>query len=329
MNVIAEGRIEVYPPSGRYQLICTSITEEGEGALQQAFAKLLQKLAAAGWFGDERKKPIPKIPKIIGLVTSPTGAVIEDMGKVLQRRFPPANILLFPAKVQGRDAVDSLISGINWFNAQKSGPYRPDVIIIARGGGSLEDLQAFNEERVAEAIFNSQIPVISAVGHETDFTIADMVADLRAGTPSIAAELAVPDSLELLRHIASLAATRENLLKAKIDGAEREIESICSSYAFNRPMLQMQQFTEELDGTLKRMARTLEGKQRETGMRLESATRHLALLDYRKTLERGYTMVRKNGKMVTSAKHLHAEETVDLLFHDGTLPAEIRSGPRP
>jgi len=182
MNVIAEGRIEVYPPSGRYQLICTSITEEGEGALQQAFAKLLQKLAAAGWFGDERKKPIPKIPKIIGLVTSPTGAVIEDMGKVLQRRFPPANILLFPAKVQGRDAVDSLISGINWFNAQKSGPYRPDVIIIARGGGSLEDLQAFNEERVAEAIFNSQIPVISAVGHETDFTIADMVADLRAGT---------------------------------------------------------------------------------------------------------------------------------------------------
>jgi len=326
MNVIAEGRIEVYPPSGRYQFICTSITQEGEGALQQAFAKLLQKLAAAGWFSDERKKPIPKIPRTIGLVTSPTGAVIEDMGKVLQRRFPPATILLYPAKVQGKDAVDSLISGISWFNAQTSGQNRPDVIIVARGGGSLEDLQAFNEERVAEAIFNSPIPIISAVGHETDFTIADMVADLRAGTPSIAAELAVPDSLELLRHITSLGATRESLLKAKIDGAEREIDSLCSSYAFNRPVLQMQQLSEELDSTVERMARTLEGKQRETGMRLEAAARHLGLLDYRKTLERGYTLVRRKGHMVTSAKNLRPEETVELLFHDGTLPAEIRSG---
>ncbi|MDT9545984.1 MAG: exodeoxyribonuclease VII large subunit [Chlorobium sp.] len=326
MNVIAEGRIEVYPPSGRYQLICTSITEEGEGALQQAFAKLLQKLAAAGWFSDEWKKPIPKIPRTIGLVTSPTGAVIEDMGKVLQRRFPPATILLYPAKVQGRDAVDSVISAISWFNAQKSGPNRPDVIIVARGGGSLEDLQAFNDEGVAEAIFNSQIPIISAVGHETDFTIADMVADLRAGTPSIAAELAVPDSLELLRHITSLGATRESLLKAKLDGAEREIESICNSYAFNRPMLLMQQFSEELDSTVERIARTLEGKQRETSLRLEAATRHLALLDYRKTLERGYTMVRREGKIVTSAKNLHPEEQVELLFGDGALPAEIRSG---
>jgi len=306
--------------------ICTSITEEGEGALQQAFAKLLQKLAAAGWFSDEWKKPIPKIPRTIGLVTSPTGAVIEDMGKVLQRRFPPATILLYPAKVQGRDAVDSVISAISWFNAQKSGPNRPDVIIVARGGGSLEDLQAFNDEGVAEAIFNSQIPIISAVGHETDFTIADMVADLRAGTPSIAAELAVPDSLELLRHITSLGATRESLLKAKLDGAEREIESICNSYAFNRPMLLMQQFSEELDSTVERIARTLEGKQRETSLRLEAATRHLALLDYRKTLERGYTMVRREGKIVTSAKNLHPEEQVELLFGDGALPAEIRSG---
>lgn len=248
------------------------------------------------------------------------------MGKVLQRRFPPATILLYPAKVQGRDAVDSLISGISWFNAQTSGQNRPDVIIVARGGGSLEDLQAFNEERVAEAIFNSPIPIISAVGHETDFTIADMVADLRAGTPSIAAELAVPDSLELLRHITSLGATRESLLKAKIDGAEREIDSLCSSYAFNRPVLQMQQLSEELDSTVERMARTLEGKQRETGMRLEAAARHLGLLDYRKTLERGYTLVRRKGHMVTSAKNLRPEETVELLFHDGTLPAEIRSG---
>ncbi|WP_262983639.1 exodeoxyribonuclease VII large subunit [Chlorobium phaeovibrioides] len=298
----------------------------GRGRPAAGIRKTPSETGSSGLVQRRKEKPIPKIPQTIGLVTSPTGAVIEDMGKVLQRRFPPATILLYPAKVQGRDAVDSLISGISWFNAQTSGQNRPDVIIVARGGGSLEDLQAFNEERVAEAIFNSPIPIISAVGHETDFTIADMVADLRAGTPSIAAELAVPDSLELLRHITSLGATRESLLKAKIDGAEREIDSLCSSYAFNRPVLQMQQLSEELDSTVERMARTLEGKQRETGMRLEAAARHLGLLDYRKTLERGYTLVRRKGHMVTSAKNLRPEETVELLFHDGTLPAEIRSG---
>ena len=216
MDVVAEGRLEVYPPSGRYQLICTSVTEAGQGALQQAFAELLQKLAKEGYFSTARKRAIPAIPETIGLITSSTGAVIEDMSKVLERRFPAARLLLYPVKVQGTGAAEEVAAGIAWFNTAKKREHQPDVIIIARGGGSLADLQAFNGEVVANALYHSSIPVLRAIGHETDLTIADMVADLRAGTPSIAAELAVPDSQELLRHIGNLQSRQDRLLQAKL-----------------------------------------------------------------------------------------------------------------
>ncbi len=323
MEVVAEGRLELYPPSGRYQLICSSLTEAGQGALQQAFAILLQKLAKAGYFTAERKKTIPEIPETIGLITSSTGAVIEDMCKVLERRFPAARLLLYPVKVQGNSAAEAVASAIEWFNHQKAGRHRPEVIIIARGGGSLEDLQAFNEERVAEAIYHSSIPLISAIGHETDLTIADMVADLRAGTPSIAAELAVPDTQELLRHITTLLSKQESVLQAKLDGTERQISSICSSYAFNRPQLQMQHFEERLDSLLGLMTRSLTTLCNQRMVHYASVKQQLSLLDYRKTLERGYVLVRKEGKFQTGSKELHPSDGVELLFHDGTLAAMI------
>ena len=323
LDVIAEGRLEVYPPSGRYQLICTSVTEAGQGALQQAYAELLQKLAKAGYFSTERKRPIPEIPETIGLITSPTGAVIEDMSNVLERRFPAARVLLYPVSVQGTNAAEAVASGITYFNNTNNNNHRPEVIIIARGGGSLEDLQAFNGELVANAIYHSELPVISAIGHETDLTIADMVADLRAGTPSIAAELAVPDTQELLRHIENLQSRRESMLLGKLEGADRQVYSICSSYAFNRPLLQMQQFDDRLNALVDQMGRIIKGEYSEKARDYASVCQQLSLLDYRKTLQRGYVLVKQEGKFVTGATKLHPTDDVELLFHDGVLPAVI------
>ncbi|ACF44601.1 exodeoxyribonuclease VII large subunit [Pelodictyon phaeoclathratiforme] len=323
MDVIAEGRLEVYPPSGRYQLICTSVTEAGQGALQQAFAELLQKLAKAGYFNAERKRAIPAIPEIIGLITSSTGAVIEDMSKVFERRFPAAQLLLYPVKVQGNSAAEEVAAAIAWFNSTKKRAHRPDIIIIARGGGSLEDLQAFNGEIVANALYNSKIPVISAIGHETDLTIADMVADLRAGTPSIAAELAVPDRQELLRHISNLQSRQDRLLQAKLEGTERQLSSICSSYAFNRPPLQMLQFHERLDSLVSQMSRAITNLFSQRVQHYAAVKQQLNTLDYRKTLERGYVLVKKEGKFMTGSQKLKASDNVELLFHDGMLPAVI------
>ncbi len=323
MDVVAEGRLEVYPPSGRYQLICTSITEAGQGALQQAFAELLQKLAKAGYFSTERKRAIPAIPETIGIITSSTGAVIEDMSKVLERRFPAARLLLYPVKVQGAGAAEEVAAGIAWFNTAKKRSNQPDVIIIARGGGSLEDLQAFNGEIVANALYHSRIPVISAIGHETDLTIADMVADLRAGTPSIAAELAVPDCQELLRHISTLQLRQDRLLQAKLEGAERQVYSICSSYAFNRPLLQLEQFHERLNTLAAQMTRRITTLFDQQVEHYASVKQQLTMLDYRKTLERGYVLVKKEGKYMTCTKKLQASDGVELLFHDGVLPAVI------
>ena len=323
MNVIADGRIEVYPPSGRYQLICTSVIESGQGALQQAFAELLQKLAKAGYFSIERKKPLPDLPEAIGLVTSPTGAVIEDMSNVLKRRFPAAKVFLYPVKVQGTNAAEEVTAGIAYFNKTKNRRHRPEVIIIARGGGSLEDLQAFNSELVAHAIYHSKIPVISAVGHETDLTIADMVADLRAGTPSIAAELAVPDTGQLLLNIDAFLSTQERTVLAKLNGADRQVYSICGSYAFNRPPLLMQQFSERLDSLADRMSLTITSRYTQQIQYCASLNRQLALLDYRKTLERGFVVVKKENQFITSASRLNHSDRFELIFKDGTRPAII------
>ncbi len=326
IEVIAEGRLEVYPPSGRYQLICTSISGTGAGAQQQALEQLIARLAKAGWFDPERKKPLPRIPKCIGMVTSPTGAVIRDMSDVFARRFPAASLLLYPVQVQGDRAVESVVRAIGYFNNPPVPGHKPDVIILARGGGSAEDLQAFNDEAVADAIHNSAIPVISAIGHETDLTIADMVADLRAGTPSIAAERAVPDRAELLRHLDGLASRQSLLMEGKISGAEMQIDSICGSYAFNRPVHMLGQMEERLTTLDKELSRSAAEQLRQREQLFEAAAERLSMLDVRRVLKRGFALVQGKGGYVTSASALSAGEPVELRFQDGSRQAEITDG---
>ncbi len=324
LEIIARGRLEVYPPSGRYQLICTSAAPAGEGALQQAFARLLQKLAEQGYFNAEHKQALPPVPSRIGLVTSPTGAVIRDMADVFERRFPAASLMLYPVKVQGTEAAPSVIEAIAYFNDPPDPAKKPDLIIVARGGGSLEDLQAFNEESVAMAIFNSGIPVISAIGHETDVTIADMVADVRAGTPSIAAELAVPDMAELRRGISAMLDRQASALGTIIEGTERQLDSLLGSYAFNRPIVIAERLEEQAGNLLRHMTNALNGTMRHTVQRFSAAAQTLSLLDYRKTLQRGYTLVRRDDGYVTSASGLAEGDTASVIFHDGEV--NVRAG---
>ncbi len=323
LEVIAEGRLEVYPPAGRYQLICTALFETGQGAQQIALEQLIAKLAKAGWFDAERKQPIPRIPQKIGMITSQTGAVIRDMSDVFARRFPAAELLLYPVQVQGERAVESIVQAIHYFNDPPTPKHRPDVLIVARGGGSAEDLQAFNTEAVAEAIYNSKIPVISAVGHETDQSVADMVADLRAGTPSIAAERAVPDREELLRLLDGLKQRQAMLMEGKISGAQLQVNSIVSSYAFNRPVQMLGQFEERLALTEKEMRRAIIEKLRDRQQRLRAATDRLAMLDTQRVLKRGFALVTQDDRYITSAKALEAGSEIALTFHDGRRDARV------
>lgn len=217
MMVVAHGRVASYVRDGQYQLYADSMEPDGVGALYVAFEQLKQRLAAQGVFAPEKKKPLPKIPKTIGVITSPTGAAVRDIINIATRRFPFAKIVVYPALVQGENAASSLISGIRYFNDTGSA----DVIIIGRGGGSIEDLWAFNDENLAKTVCASEIPVISAVGHETDFTICDFAADLRAPTPSAAAELAVPDTAELKHKINNII-SRESAVLLQMISAKRE-----------------------------------------------------------------------------------------------------------
>lgn len=217
MMVVAHGRVASYVRDGQYQLYADSMEPDGVGALYVAFEQLKQRLAAQGVFAPEKKKPLPKIPKTIGVITSPTGAAVRDIINIATRRFPFAKIVVYPALVQGENAASSLISGIRYFNDTGSA----DVIIIGRGGGSIEDLWAFNDENLAKTVCASEIPVISAVGHETDFTICDFAADLRAPTPSAAAELAVPDTAELKHKINNII-SRESAVLLQMLSAKRE-----------------------------------------------------------------------------------------------------------
>lgn len=323
LEVIAEGRLEVYPPAGRYQLICTGLFETGQGEQQRALEQLIAKLAKAGWFDAERKKPIPHIPRRIGMITSPTGAVIRDMSDVFARRFPAVELLLYPVQVQGERAVESIVRAIHYFNDPPTPEHSPDVLIVARGGGSAEDLQAFNSEAVAEAIYRSVIPVISAVGHETDQSVADMVADLRAGTPSIAAERAVPDRDDLLRHIDGLRERQAILMDGKISGAQLQLDSITSSYAFNRPVQLLAQFEERLALTEKEMKRAIAEKLRDRDQQLRAVADRLSMLDIQRVLKRGFTLVTQDDRYVTSAAGLEAEAEIALTFQDGRREARI------
>ncbi len=323
VEVIVEGRLELYPPSGRYQVICQKIAVKGEGALQQRFAELMQKLASEKLFEESGKKPIPRLPATIGLVTSRTGAVIEDIKTVLSRRYPIAHLVLCPVKVQGTGASEEISRAIDYFNHQAK--LRPDVLIVGRGGGSLEDLWAFNEETVARAIFNSDIPIISAVGHETDITIADMVADRRAATPSMAAEIAAPDVSDILASIDGTLSYLGRYLQQRLDGAQREINSVLGSVAFNQPVKLIENKQAGIEACLNDMTYSINAKHLNLQHRFNSAFQKLELLSYTNVLERGFALVHKDGTLVKSSQSLAKGDKVTVKFHDGTKPAEIQS----
>jgi exodeoxyribonuclease VII large subunit len=284
-----------------------------------AFERLKEKLGAEGLFDTARKKPLPPYPERIGVVTSRTGAVLHDMMNVFRRRFPALTLLLVPVRVQGAGAAEEIAAGIRALNDYGS----VDVVVIARGGGSLEDLWAFNEEVVARAISASKIPVVSAVGHEVDFTIADFVADLRAPTPSAAAEMVVRDRAAILEILRDFAYTMHESLVLRLKQHRDTIRNLLRSHAFNRPVDLLHSHSQHIDELTRSMSAFAAHRWTLAATELNGTARRLRALDPALTLKRGYTMIRKDGTIVGTASRLHADDEVVIVFHDGDVPSKI------
>ncbi len=319
MKVIVRGRVTVYPPRGQYQLDVVHLQSAGIGELQMAFERLKQKLAAEGLFAAGRKKPIPRYPAAIGLVTSITGAAIRDILQILERRYPLAEVICLPVRVQGAGAAEEIAAAIADFNSYG----KVDVLIVGRGGGSLEDLWAFNEEIVARAIAASDIPVISAVGHEIDFTIADFVADLRAPTPSAAAELVAPGRSELIENVRNFCYTAEQIVISRLNTAKEKVLALRRSYAMNRPADILRQFAQRLDENERNLNQAVLHWLSIARERQSALQKRIASVNPATILQRGYAIVSHDGKTVSTVKLLHTGRKVDLRFHDGYSPATI------
>ena len=327
MKVTVRGRVSAFVRDGAYQLYCDTMEPEGVGALYIAFEQLKNRLEREGMFDPARKRPIPKIPARIGIITSPTGAAIRDMIHVTGRRFPLAEILLWPALVQGQDAPAQLIAGLDYFS--KTG--RADVVIIGRGGGSIEDLWAFNDEGVARAVAACRVPVISAVGHETDFTICDFAADLRAPTPSAAAELAVPDTEELRHKILHLIDREAGLLRTVIQSHRRRLDALSSARTLSSPTEFLDERRIALDRLSERMGRAAEVRLEGKRASLAAVCGKLDALDPLSVLTRGYSAVyREDGRLVRSIDDVVPGDRVTFRTVGGealTAVEEIRKDP--
>ncbi|MEW6695738.1 MAG: exodeoxyribonuclease VII large subunit [Bacillota bacterium] len=322
MSVVIRGYISVYERDGSYQLYAEGMEPEGIGALYIAFEQLKQKLAAQGLFEPGRKRPIPRIPKVLGIVTSPTGAAVQDMLNIIRRRWPRVQIILAPVPVQGEGAPGSIARAIAQMNGRKD----IDVLIAGRGGGSLEELWAFNTEEVALAIANSRIPVISAVGHETDYTIADMVADLRAPTPSAAAELVVPDCREMVRYLQTL---EQRVTKGMTNGLERarqRVKNCLASQSLRRPFLitgNRQQTVDMLTTNLQRVSKVYLADK--TAL-LAGLAGKLHVLSPLATMARGYSIcTTAEGKVVTRADAVEPGDAVNVLLNKGQIVCTVQS----
>lgn len=319
MQVMVFGSVSVFERDGVYQIYVKSMLEDGMGNLHEKFEQLKAKLEKEGLFEQKYKKPIPLYPKVIGVLTSQTGAVIRDIINVSTRRNPNVYIRLLPVPVQGLGADEKIAEKIKIVNQQQLA----DVLIVGRGGGSLEDLWPFNEEIVARAIFESEIPIISAVGHETDFTIADFVADLRAPTPSAAAELAVPDIYELKQKISSYQNRYRLALKKKIELMRLRYEKCMRSRVFTDPARNIKDKYIILDTYIKRMENQIKITQKEKKTKFVELVSKLDTLSPLKTLTRGYCLTEKDNKIVKSVKQLKKEDEVNLKFYDGDIIAKI------
>lgn len=319
MKVFALGGVSVFERDGVYQIYVKAMQEDGVGILYKKYEELKKRLEEEGYFDEEHKKPIPQMPKIIGVLTSQTGSVIRDIINVSTRRNPNVNIRLFPVPVQGEGAAEKIADGIKFMNENNSA----DVLILARGGGSLEDLWPFNEEIVAHAIYNSEIPIISAVGHETDFSISDFVADLRAPTPSAAAELAVPDIYEVRQKINTYQNRLRLTLVKKVEIMRLRYEKCMSSRVFKEPLRNINDNYLKVDTYIKRLENYIKAKQKEEKTKYIELVSKLDTLSPLKTLTRGYSIVEQNNKIIKSANDVKTGDKIDIRFTDGTKKAEI------
>ncbi len=346
-KVTVKGSLTIYEPSGQYQLIGRTLKPQGIGDLHLQFERLKEELARKGYFASEHKKKIPVMPRIIGVATSQSGAVFHDIQSVLRRRFPGFVIHFIPVAVQGEGAAAQIAAAIDRFNQMA----KADVIIIGRGGGSIEDLWAFNERIVAESIYRSEIPIISAVGHETDFTIADFVADLRAPTPSAAAELVIIEKEKLFEDISSLRKKLEEMTNRNLENLKRDYLSIASHPLLKYPERLFEQYMQMLDDYHNRLKRELQHQQEQTEQNLFHLNKDLTdtirrrLSDQEKNLnslasrlnalnpfsilERGYSYVSaQDGGIISSVEDLSAGDLISLYFNDGSARAEIKETER-
>lgn len=318
MKVIVNGKITVYPPRGNYQLDVRSMKPAGVGELQAAFEALKQKLGEEGLFDPSHKKPIPAFPQKIGIVTASDGAAFRDMISVAQRRYPLVELVICPARVQGSGSAESIVESIGQLN------YRDDidVIIVARGGGSIEDLWSFNEEIVARAVYNSKIPVISGVGHEIDFTIVDFVADLRAPTPSAAMELATPDKVDIFAFINEFSYNSTLKINEYCRKGRHRLNSVLGSYGFRVPLDKVRNKSQLVDNLLYKVLQTTDHRILLLRNKVSLLTKIIESNNIQKTLNRGFALVRQDDKYVTrSAQFLPVEDT-ELIFADGSIKIE-------
>ena len=320
MKVVLGGRLSVYERDGMYQLYVESMAPEGVGSLFAAFEEMKKRLTAEGLFAPEAKKPLPRFPERIGLVTSPTGAAIRDILATLSRRFRLADVLVVPVLVQGVEAAAQIAEAINFFN----GILAVDVLIIGRGGGSIEELWAFNEEVVAKAIYSSRIPVVSAVGHETDFTIADFVADVRAATPTAAAEIVVPDQRELQQFLAMARSRMTAVMTAKLEHNRRYVERIASAREFTRPSQRFDQHRQMLDNLASRLENRLSYLMQSYTAKLDFLAGKLGALNPEAVLARGFAIcLDENGRVVRDARQLAADDLLRVRLQQGNADARV------
>lgn len=322
MRVVVYGNVDVYEKSGRYQVYVRTMLADGIGAMTMAYERLKKKLEAEGLFDESRKRPIPQFPERIGVITAPTGAAIRDILNITGRRYPQAKILIYPSLVQGADAPAMLCAGLACLNAMRA----CDVIILGRGGGSLEDLWAFNDEALARAVAASEIPVISAVGHETDFSLCDFVADLRAPTPSAAAEIAVPDRAELLARMEKTQTLLAQQMHRKIDRMRGELVAKSKILELHSPEGRLQRMRKELEHHGQTIERVIDRTIEREHIRLQGRLERLNALNPLAVLQRGYAALRdEEGALITSTSRMREGQHVTLLLRDGTAQAEIKT----
>ena len=320
MQIVAMGKISVYPRDGAYQLYCTGLILDGVGDLYAAFEQLKTKLAAEGLFDPAHKKQIPQFPKTIGIVTSSAGAAVHDMLRILNKRFPLTKVRLLPVRVQGAEAPEEIAGAIGYANHHKLA----DLLIVGRGGGSIEDLWAFNDERVAYAIYHSQIPVISAVGHEPDVTISDFVADLRAATPSNAAELAVPDQDALRQTLDTMSSAMATALQRQLKAYQQQLTMLSESPALRSPEGYIEQRRNALELLKNRITAAQNAQLSRNNQRYLTFAAKLDALSPLKVLTRGYAMVQdQQNDVIRSVKQTSVGDTLSITLRDGTVNATV------